>query len=553
MMKQIWYALVLGAVVGLGCVRIVATYDDFWQTWDEPAHLAAGLQWWEHGRITYERLHPPLGRIAMAAGPYFAGLRGTPGATDHWSDGNAFLHAGGLYERNLALARLGVLPFFVLASLVVAAWARHCAGEIPALVAAFLFTLLPPILAHGGLASLDMACAALVAAGLYALFRWLEQPGWRNATVFGLSAGLAITAKFSAIAFLAAGGAAVCLAWFLARRGAKTSVVIPTLRGTVFSLLLTAAVCLVSVWAVYRFSFGTIVQGGPGGELESVLAGMGPLSPAARSVTKVLPLPALDFFWGLFDVVYFRRGEGHLAWFLGSVGKEGWWLFYPVLLAVKTPVSFLLLVAAGCAASWQARGVCPVFVPLFAAAAIVLAGIFFTPHNGLRQILSVYPLLAVVAGAGSAWLWKTARHPRFGRAASILLVVSCTASSFAAHPDYLAFFNVFAGSKPEAIAADSDLDWGQDLRRLAMACERRNIDRLNIRYNGSKGISLARFPLPATIDLSPHTRVEGWVAISRQNLLLGTGVPPYDQFAWLSKEQPVEEVGASILLYKIEQ
>jgi 4-amino-4-deoxy-L-arabinose transferase-like glycosyltransferase len=553
MMKQTWYALVLGAIVGLGCVRIIATYDAFWQTWDEPAHLAAGLQWWEHGRITHERLHPPLARIAMAAGPYFAGLRGIPGAADHWTDGNALLHEGGLYERNLALARFGVLPFFVLASLVVAAWTRCCAGEMPALVATFLFTLLPPVLAHGGLASLDMACAALVAASLYALFRWLEQPGWMNAAVLGVSAGLAITAKFSAIAFLAAGDAAVCLAWFLGRRGAKIGAAVLSLRGALLSLLIAATFCLVSVWAVYRFSFGTILQGGAGGELESVLAGLGPLSPAARSVAQALPLPALDFFWGLFDVVYFRRDEGHLAWFLGSVGKEGWWLFYPVLLAVKTPASFLLLVAAGCVASWQVRGCWPVFAPLLAAVAIVLAGIFFTPHNGLRQILSVYPLLAVVAGAGAAWLWQTARHPLLGRVATITIIASCAASSFAAHPDYLAYFNVLAGSKPEAVAADSDLDWGQDLRRLAMACERRNIDRLNIRYNGSKGISLARFPLPETIDLPPHTRIEGWVAISRQNLLLGTGVPAYDQFAWLSKEQPVEEVGASILLYKIER
>ena len=553
MTKRFWYALVLGAVIGLGCVRIVATYDDFWQTWDEPAHLAAGLQWWEHGRITYERLHPPLARIAMAAGPYFAGVRGTPGAPDHWTDGNALLHEGGLYEGNLALARFGVLPFFVLASLVVAAWTRRCAGEIPALVATFLFTLLPPVLAHGGLASLDMACAAFVTAGLYALFRWLERPSWMNAAVLGASSGMAMTAKFSAVAFLAAGGAAVCLARFLGRRGAKTGAAVPSLRGAVFSLLLAATVCFVSAWAVYRFSFGTILQGGAGEQLEAVLAGLGPLSPVARSVAQSLPLPALDFFWGLFDVVYFRRDEGHLVSFLGSAGKEGWWLFYPVLLAVKTQVPFLLLVVVGGFAYWQARDARSVLAPLLAAVAIVFAGIFFTPHNGLRQILSVYPLLAVVAGAGAAWLWQTARQPVVGRAASILLVASCAASSFAAHPDYLAYFNVFAGGKPEAIAADSDLDWGQDLRRLAMACERRNIDRLNIRYNGSKGINLARFPLPGTVDLPPYIRTEGWVAISRQNLLLGTGVPPYDQFAWLSKEQPVEEVGASILLYKIER
>jgi hypothetical protein len=374
-----------------------------------------------------------------------------------------------------------------------------------------------------------------------------------NAAVLGASVGLATTAKFSAIAFLAAGGAAVCLVWFLGRRGVKTDAAAPSLRPPLFSLLLAAVVCSVSVWAVYRFSFGTILQGGVGAELEAVLAGLGPLSPVARSAAQAMPLPALDFFWGLFDLVYFRRDEGHLASFLGSVGKEGWWLFYPVLLAVKTPVPFLLLVVAGGFACWRAPAARPVLAPLLAAIAIVLAGIFFTPHNGLRQILSVYPLLAVVAGVGAAWVWKMARHPLLGRAATIVLIASCAASSFAAHPDYLAYFNVLAGSKPEAIAADSDLDWGQDLRRLALVCERRQIDRLNIRYNGSKGIDLGRFPLPATVDLPPYTRSEGWVAISRQNLLLGTGVPPYDQFAWLLNEQPVEEIGPSILLYKIER
>ena len=36
----------------------------------------------------------------------------------------------------------------------------------------------------------------------------------------------------------------------------------------------------------------------------------------------------------------------------------------------------------------------------------------------------------------------------------------------AAHPDYLPYFNALAGSNPERIVVDSDLDWGQDLKRL---------------------------------------------------------------------------------------
>jgi hypothetical protein len=39
-------------------------------------------------------------------------------------------------------------------------------------------------------------------------------------------------------------------------------------------------------------------------------------------------------------------------------------------------------------------------------------------------------------------------------------------SSGLAHPDYLAYTNELAGSEPEKILADSDLDWAQDMKRL---------------------------------------------------------------------------------------
>ncbi len=41
------------------------------------------------------------------------------------------------------------------------------------------------------------------------------------------------------------------------------------------------------------------------------------------------------------------------------------------------------------------------------------------------------------------------------------------ASSILSHPDYLPYFNELAGRHPENIVVDSDLDWGQDMKRLA--------------------------------------------------------------------------------------
>ena len=44
----------------------------------------------------------------------------------------------------------------------------------------------------------------------------------------------------------------------------------------------------------------------------------------------------------------FRRNrEGHAAFLLGEFRMTGWWYYFPVALAVKTPIAFLLLLPWG--------------------------------------------------------------------------------------------------------------------------------------------------------------------------------------------------------------
>lgn len=555
------YPVLLGAIIGLACVRIISTYEEFWQTWDESAHIACGVQWWEKGQYSYERFHPPLARIFLGAGPYFAGVRGLTGAKDHWTDGNAILHYGGLYERNLALARIGVIPFFVLASLIVAAWGRRFGDEATSLCSVFLFGLLPPVLAHSGLATLDVACASLVVASLYALSLLMAKPcAWR-AVVFGAVSGLAFSTKFSSGVFIAAGGLGILLAGRITASSGQKKVGAhgnPRPR----SICLASVVLLAAsfaVWAAYRFSFYPLIRAndGPGEIFSQIVAQSGPFAPWVAVLATKVPLPALDFFWGLFDLFYFRRGEGHSVYFLGEIGKQGWWLFYPVVFLLKTPPAFLLLAGFGCISVFAgvraARS--GAFFPLslaLAVAAVFISAVFATPHNGLRQILAVYPLLSVAAGSGVVLLWRSARSQIAGKSLALVLVFWCTASSFAAHPDYLAYFNFLAGSKPGEIVNDSDLDWGQDLKRLSEACRRHNIGFLHLAYNGSRGMDLAQFPLPPLAQLQPRDRPYGWVAVSERMLYLGNGEPPYDQFSWLRGEKPVQRVGDSILLYRFE-
>src|SRR3954447_3794407 len=99
--------LLLAAVVIAGVAGIVGTYGVFSYTFDEPAHIAAGLQLLDRGLFTYEPLHPPLSRIAVAIGPYLDGFRSQDGG-DMWIEARRLFSVAGRARSTdlLTLARL---------------------------------------------------------------------------------------------------------------------------------------------------------------------------------------------------------------------------------------------------------------------------------------------------------------------------------------------------------------------------------------------------------------------------------------------------------------
>src|SRR5207247_2150888 len=126
---------------------------------DEPGHFACGLEYLSNHVYRFESQHPPLARAMSALGPYLAGAR-LRGGADRDQEGIDVIQASSNPDRTVFLMRLGLLPCFWLASLVVYGWARRDFGAPEAAIAAGLFTLLPPVLAHAGLATTDMALAA---------------------------------------------------------------------------------------------------------------------------------------------------------------------------------------------------------------------------------------------------------------------------------------------------------------------------------------------------------------------------------------------------------
>jgi 4-amino-4-deoxy-L-arabinose transferase-like glycosyltransferase len=470
-----------------------------------------------------------------------------------WDEGNALLHANDLYEKNLTLARLGVLPFFVLATIVVWKWAKLYFGAFAALLSVMLLTTLPPLLAHSGVATTDMAFTAMFVTVLFVFCLWLEKPTGLRTHLLGITVGLTCLAKFSALAFLPLSLGSIALLYFFRKTNTDNQQVLP-LKRWIAAAGIAVLICLLTIWAGYRFSYGRVSSVDPKvhERLELIVRTKSLVYHAADFMVEKVPLPAPEFFSGIIQVSQ-KNKEGHLNYLFGERRKHGWWYFFPILLLVKTPLPFLLSTAIGFFALLMGVGKQRKDLHLLGAAVVATVILAISMRSsiniGLRHLLPIYPFLAIVAGYGGIGLWQFRQARGIGPILLALLLVWQISSSFMAHPDYLAYFNVLAGDRPEQNFNDSDIDWGQDLKRLATTLKNRRIKELAICYMGSA--DLDKLGLPPRQELIPYQKTTGWIAVSVLCLHTGTRRPPYDQYSWLEAYQPVELVGKSTKLYYI--
>ena len=518
------WRIVTALVVALSVLAVVSTYPVFNQAYDEPAHLAAGMEWLSRGQYDYEAQHPPLPRIAAAIGPYLGGARSL-GREDMYDEGRAILGEGAHYRRMLFLARLGMLPFFGLLLGVCAAWGARLAGPSGAALATLFAAANPSLLAHAGIAGTDMAPAACVATATFAWMRWREHPSLLRALLFGVAMALATVAKFSALVFLApilVLGESARLYTIRRTPDSVERVSIPWRHA-----LLGFVTAAVVVWAFYRFDVGTIWG-------------------------DRITVPAPELFRGVKPFLK-HATEGHPAFLLGKRSDTGWWYYYLVALAVKSPLPLLALAVVGAVASVRAARAeegWVALVPLAGAVGVIAVAMRSHVDLGIRLILSIYPFLALLAARGTVFAWQ-----RMGTRASIVLrrmavavlVVTTIAVPVRAWPDYLAYFNPVAGAHPERVLVDSNLDWGQDLYRLADTVRARRIDSVRVHYFGST--DLRAVGLTNARHLKRNERTTGWIAASETFL---AGIWSDTALAWLARREPVARIGPSMRLYHIE-
>jgi hypothetical protein len=332
-----------------------------------------------------------------------------------------------------------------------------------------------------------------------------------------------VVSKFSVLPYFAA-AAALALLWYWLTERPKLNIAGEARR--LPSLALAAGVAFFVMWAMYRFSFGKVYFAD-------------------------LRLPAPELFAGIREVLQ-HNAKGHPGFLLGQRSNSGFWYFYLVDLAVKSPIPLLIAFFLG-AATWKNTAILRrAYLPLAFSAGILSVALFSHINIGIRHVMPLYSGVCITAAAGLTYATKSSPVRRWTGWAALLLVVWYGGSSLASHPDYLAYFNRFAGSHPENVVVDSDLDWGQDMKRLAAKLHEVGARQVYF-ASADLGSLEQQFGLPHIIDrIDTMNPAPGWNAVSVTILKehrLGLVDRYPDLRPWPERIEGGEMIGKSIRLY----
>ena len=549
-------AAILVLVLSLAAFLAVSSMKMDSATDDEPAHIAAGYLKVKFGHFDFFDEQPPL--INSLSGlPLASRTYGLPAGWDTpdanpWRVGQLFLYrSGNDADRIIFLARLPIVGLFLLLAVLVYRWALELTGNRFAAAMSFvLAAFCPNLIAHGKVATVDMGATFFCALSAYLFLRFLHRPSKWRAAFAGLGLGFAVLTKVSALILLpwAALSFALFFAWDRERRAELVAAGLPR-------LLLIGAVALVTFEAVYlaEMSPGTIRTAYPN-------------LPQAWWVR--LEVPFLEYAKNVKAIArWVAEPYDKPQYLLGSFSQTGWRTYYLVAMLLKTPVTTLVLVigalvglvvplvrrafgAPGKAERWPLD----VWALLLFVVMFLAVSCSSSLNIGLRYVLPVYPFLYVlVAPVALRAVSSSGRWRKATSGALAALVIGSAVAGVAAYPGYLGYFNEFVRSKDaDRYLIDSNLDWGQDLKRLKRWVEANGVSRIHTRYFGGGSVlyemGAKAKPLPTCEPVGP-----GYYAISRQFYRTGFLYPgtPRDCAKNFAAALPVALIGDSLLVFEI--
>lgn len=415
---SIWVVIFLLSLFTLQVIYEIITYTS---TYDESANINAGYAYFK--MENYVDGHPQLRAAHILLYLLYNQIGiAEPGPVLIW-------------------ARIVTLFYGLLLGMFVFYVAKRLFGINAGLFALLLYVFEPNIIAHSSLVTSDILVTGTIFIATYCFKRFLDNQSQLNMIVAGLTLGLALLSKFTAMLLIPI---FIILEIIHLSKNNKTTHI------CYFASILIIALLVINVF--YQFN-GSLMRQSEYNINSQTLK-------SAISFAGDIPIPLPRQYLENLDFTLSHVSRGHDAYLLGDYSGTGWWYYFIVAFLLKTPIPLIILIVLGTYLLYRKKtkfqNIDFIILPVLI---ILIAFSFFNKINiGLRYILPIYPFLIVLASPSVDLL----REKRV-KILMFFLIAWYISSAVLITPHNLAYFNEFISNPANSYKylIDSNLDWGQ--------------------------------------------------------------------------------------------
>jgi len=559
------YTCVAALLLGVLFAQAMTSIPHLSITFDEDLHISTGYSVLRTGDLRLVEDHPPLIGLWMSWPLLLSPHVPDPWDVPAWAQGDRRLFVRNEIWWSLPIDTWVIpprIPISWLALLLGAflfRWASEWFGPRAGLLALAFFVFDPNILAHATLATLDLGVTCFIFIAMYAVQRLLRRPSWTSLVIAGVSLGLALAAKISALIVLPVSVGLIVL-WGLKRWRKKL----------VVRLLAYLGVAFLTLWAVHLFDFGP---------------------PPGLS----FPLPA-PTYWRSFLRVGRHVARGNPAYLLGETYLGGRWYYFPVVFALKTPLPTLVLIGAALGMTlpivwrnprqrWRELVLASLPVSYF------LMSMVNEINLGYRHLLPILPFLYLFTArlvtprptptrSGphhvshftfhvsrltfhvSRFTSHVSRLTHYSLRIIVVALLLCQMiGTLRVWPFYLTFFNEIAGGPRNGYRylADSNVDWGQGLKALRAYLEKQHWPDVRLSsftfFIRPELYGVQATPLPPLADapavLPARFNPSPGIYVISASTLRGLQLIDREMYNWFWHRDPDDVVANALLVYHV--
>ena len=586
--------LIAGIIIASSTILAIASVWNDSPIVDEIPHIGAGYSYIQKGDFRLNPEHPPLAKDLAGFALSFLSLNQSAFKTQFWTSDingqwnfgrNLIFNSGNDAILATRVAKIPLLLFFILSAIIIFCWTRKLYGDKAALIATFLFSFSPTVIAHSRFVTTDIPALFGVLLGTYFFIRFLQNQTKINFVLAIIAFGVAQLTKFS-LFLLNPLFLVIAITWGLTHSTGSWQAMHNKIYSIAKTLFLSGIIIVLGylaiVWPIYGLHTVNYPPERQKADTTYQLGSYGNRSIADKVIwASDKPYIRSLTHYGLGVLMVTQRSiGGNTTYFLGEVNKNAWKKYFPIVYFIKEPLAFwglVVIVLLNLAVIFKPnkyklghwmKNYFTEFAMLTWLAIYWYASITANLNIGVRHLLPTYGFVFMLLAGQLANIenrLKIINRKKYIAAGSVvgILLGWYLFENLKTFPSYLTYFNQTVGGPKGGYlyVVDSNVDWGQDAKRLADWVNKNGVTKISLDYFGwadagyylgNKYVWLNAGRYKNAREFLADNPGGGYIAVSK-SFFMGSREKIETSYAWLDSYQPVADIGNSIFVWYITQ